>query len=152
MAVDRARSSRPLSDPKLTEQRAWKPELPMRVPNASAIQRNHARVALFAFVVVVTFLRITGAFADGDLPTYYQTTGMSPDRITLNQSLDEHIDPFTGKLQLHHVDLAWPGNGGFDLNIQRAFNSPAPTFGSASDTASFNLTPNIGVGWRMFIG
>jgi YD repeat-containing protein len=96
---------------------------------------------------------VTGfARADGTLPSYYQDPGLNPNRSTVNHNLDEHIDPFTGMLQLHHIDGTLPGNGGFDLVLQRSFNSPGPVFGTTSDTMSYNRTPNIGVGWNLLIG
>ena len=90
--------------------------------------------------------------ADGPLPGYYQDPGINPNRATVNHNVDEHIDPFTGMLQLHHTDAVLPGNGGFDLIMQRSFNSPTSTYGFASDTTSYNKTPNVGVGWSLFIG
>ena len=92
------------------------------------------------------------ALAGDTLPGYYQDPGISPFRTTVNHNLDEHIDPFTGMLQLHHQDAVLPGNGGFDLVLQRSFNSPTPGFGAYSDTTSYNRTPNIGIGWTLFIG
>jgi len=90
--------------------------------------------------------------ANGPLPGYYQDPGLNPNRATVDQNLDEHIDPFTGMLQLHHTDAVLPGNGGLDLVLQRSFNSPTSTFGFSSDTTSYNKTPNVGVGWSLFIG
>ena len=95
---------------------------------------------------------IINAFAGGELPGFYQTPGLNANRTTVNHNADEHIDPFTGMLQLHHVDMVWPGNGGFDLVLQRSYNSPSPWYGSASDTMSFNRTPNLGIGWNLLIG
>src|SRR6516162_6090163 len=91
-------------------------------------------------------------FAGNPLPGYYQDPGLSPSRSTTNHNFDEYIDPFTGMLQLHHVDATLPGNGGFDLKLQRSFNSPSATFGRATDTQSYNRTPYVGVGWNLLIG
>lgn len=103
-------------------------------------------------VVLLAIAMMRPAVAGNPLPGYYQDTGLNPFRSTANQNFDEHIDPFTGTLQLHHVDSVVPGNGGFDLTLQRSFNSPTATFGSGGDTSSYNRTPNVGVGWSLLIG
>lgn len=92
------------------------------------------------------------ARAGGELPGYYSNPGLAATRQTVNHTLDEHIDPFSGMLQLHHVDMTIPGNGGFDLVLQRSFNGPSAAYGSISDTMSYNRTPNLGVGWSLLIG
>ncbi len=92
------------------------------------------------------------AFAGGELPGFYQEPGLSPNRTTVNHHNDEHIDPFTGMLQLHHNDATLPGNGGFDLALQRSYNTPPKWYGTFSDPTSYNRTPNIGVGWNLLIG
>src|SRR5215472_6284008 len=109
------------------------------------------RLAVFLGELICCFLASL-AWADGTLPSYYQDPGLNPNRTTVNHNLDEYIDPFTGMLQLHHVDMVWPGNAGFDLVLGRSFNNPGPLFGSASDTQSYSHTPNIGVGWNLLIG
>ena len=106
------------------------------------------RLAVFLGELICCFLASL-AWADGTLPSYYQDPGLNPNRTTVNHNLDEYIDPFTGMLQLHHVDMVWPGNAGFDLVLGRSFNNPGPLFGSASDTQSYSHTPNIGVGCKV---
>ena len=101
---------------------------------------------------VVNVLWTVVALAGGQLPGDYQDTGINPFRATINDTLDEHIDPFTGRLQLHHTDAVFKGNGGFDLALQRSYNSPSALWGTISDTLSYTSTPNLGVGWRMLIG
>lgn len=54
------------------------------------------------------------------IPTFYQEPGLSPHREVVEQHVSERIDPFTGKLQIHAVDLVIPGNGGLDIQVQRA--------------------------------
>jgi hypothetical protein len=106
------------------------------------------------FVLVAAGVGAFGglASAGGELPGYYQNPGLDSSRATVNHTTDEHIDPFSGMLQLHHVDMTIPGNGGFDLVLQRSYNNPGPRFSSISDTQSYNRTPNIGVGWNLLIG
>src|SRR5215831_12168050 len=90
--------------------------------------------------------------AGGELPGFYQDSGLSPNRASVNHNDDEHIDPFSGKLLLRHIDGTLPGNAGFDLIIQRSHNTLASSYGSISDTQSYNRSPNVGVGWNLLIG
>ena len=69
------------------------------------------------------FLGFSAADALEPIPSFYQEPGLSPGREYVNQQMNEHIDPFTGKLQLHYVDLFLPGNGGLDIKVQRSYNS-----------------------------
>src|SRR5258706_208435 len=64
----------------------------------------------------------SSAQTDPDLQ-YYKEPGIYPTRSYLNQHFSENIDPFTGRLQLHYVDLYIPGNGGFDLEVIRSYTS-----------------------------
>ena len=77
------------------------------------------------------------------IPSYYQESGLAPNREALSQNTVEHIDPFSGKLQFHHVDLFLPGNGGFDIRIQRSYSSGD---GFLRDPSPY------GVGWTMGFG
>lgn len=95
------------------------------------------------------------AWADGvdePIPSFYQEAGISKTRSYINQNDSEHIDPFTGKLQHHFVDVFIPGNGGMDLKVQRSYNS-------VNDLSNVNdiwISPHekspIGIGWTMHFG
>jgi hypothetical protein len=71
-----------------------------------------------AFLLLCAVLRT--ATAVEPIPTFYQEPGLSPNREVVDQHVSERIDPFTGKLQIHAVDLVIPGNGGLDMKVQRA--------------------------------
>ena len=91
------------------------------------------------------------------IPGYYQDPGLSANRDYISQGLGEHIDPFTGKLQFHFVDLFLPGNGGLNIKVQRSYSSgdgflrdPAPlglgwtmSFGRVIRKATVNICDNI---------
>jgi hypothetical protein len=63
----------------------------------------------------------------------------------------EHIDPMTGNLILTFTDLVLPGNAGFDLRIQRVYNSKIyRNFHSMGDTLGEDSW--AGVGWTMHLG
>jgi hypothetical protein len=86
------------------------------------------------------------AHADGvdePIPSFYQEPGISPNRQYVSQHANEHIDPFTGKLQWHYTDLFIPGNGGLDLAVQRSYTSQDLKYPEASPA---------GFGWTMHFG
>ena len=105
---------------------------------------SHRR-ALFLFALCGS-LWMGNAGADGPdqepIPSFYQEPGLNPNRETVGHSANEHIDPFTGKLQWHFVDLSIPGNGGFTLTVQRSYSSR---------NEDYEPSP-IGVGWTMHFG
>jgi len=86
---------------------------------------------------------LSGFLQAASLPDFYQEPGFSSSRSYLNDSNNEHIDPFTGMLQRHYVDLVVPGNGGMDITINRSYNSVQGTVGSKSIA---------GVGWNVHFG
>jgi YD repeat-containing protein len=87
-----------------------------------------------------------GAAPADPAPSFYQESGISRTREYINQHDAEHIDPFTGKLQYHFVDLFIPGNGGMDLKLQRSYNSVGELIGLVHE-----ITP-MGLGWTMHFG
>ena len=64
-----------------------------------------------------------GTYAQEVIPDFYKGPGLDPNRSYVNQNFNEHIDPFNGSLQLHYVDVNVPGNGGFDIQVTRSYNS-----------------------------
>lgn len=81
------------------------------------------------------------------IPDFYREPGLNPNRSYVNQSFNEHIDPFSGVLQQHYVDLHIPGNGGFDLKVIRSYNSAAVD--PLNPVAYESLA---GVGWTVHFG
>ena len=80
------------------------------------------------------------------VPDFYKEPGIYPNRAYVNQSANEHIDPFNGSLQRHYVDIHIPGPGGFDLNVARSYN----TFTTVNPASLPNLP--AGIGWTMHFG
>lgn len=97
---------------------------------------------------LTTLLSLAGAFAQtgGKMPDYYKEPGLYPNRDYTNQHFGEHIDPFTGALQLHYTDIFIPGAGGFNLTVQRSYNS------SVVDKSQPKANSMMGVGWAMHYG
>src|SRR6266508_2280673 len=108
-------------------------------------------IARFVLTTVALFGGSNYVWADGaeePMPSFYQEPGQSRTRDYVNQHANEKIDPFTGKLQWHFVDLFIPGNGGMDLKVQRSYTAPfVPTFNSPP----WEMTAT-GLGWTMHFG
>ncbi len=101
-------------------------------------------VALVAAVLVVSYA--PRSYADGPdepIPSFYQEAGHGVNRVEDAQHPNERIDPFTGKLQWHFIDLDIPGNGGLDIKVQRSYSSLNEILGEPSPA---------GVGWTMHFG
>jgi YD repeat-containing protein len=81
--------------------------------------------------------------AQANIRDYYEEPGLNPFKETINQNFGEHIDPFSGQLQLNYTDLVVPGNGGFDIRINRVYNNPQDNF--------LPYSP-YGYGWYMHFG
>lgn len=86
------------------------------------------------------------------IPGYYSAPGLDPDRDYLNQSFSEYIDPFTGKLQLHYVDLTLPGNGGLDIEVHRSYTNIEYTQREVGDATLLGARTPWGMGWTMHFG
>lgn len=93
--------------------------------------------------VAATVSLVAEADGNNPMPSFYQEPGFSSARTTLKQNADEHIDPFSGKLQWHHVDLVLPGNGGMDIVMKRSYTS-------LNLEGDYHST--VGMGWTMHFG
>ncbi len=93
------------------------------------------------------FAAAAAAQAQEVIPDFYREPGIQPNRDFVNQSHHENIDPFTGSLQRHYVDIRIPGNGGLDLKVIRSYNSsnvdPANA-GQPRTTAGWGWTIHFG--------
>jgi YD repeat-containing protein len=70
------------------------------------------------------------------------------------QQVQESVAPFTGNVSLVHTDLVLPGNGGFDLKVQRVYNSRI--WGRRDVTnpgvVAYNDRSIAGLGWSFHFG
>jgi YD repeat-containing protein len=101
-----------------------------------------------AILVGAAVIGLTTAIARADgldepIPSFYQEPGAASNRDPLVQHPNERVDPFTGKLQWHYVDLFVPGNGGLDIKVQRSYSSVNEIL---PDDSAF------GVGWTIHYG
>jgi hypothetical protein len=81
-----------------------------------------------------------------DIRDYYSEPGIHPFK-NLTTDLNESIDPFSGTLQLRHLDISLPGNGGMDINLTRFYMNHQDANGK---TPSYNSI--YGIGWTMHFG
>lgn len=100
-------------------------------------------IACIAVLTSVSASTVYANDANDPIPNFYQEPGLSRTRQYTNQHANERIDPFTGKLQWHYIDLFIPGNGGLDLKVQRSYTSQAEGFPAPSPT---------GIGWTIHFG
>jgi hypothetical protein len=116
------------------------------------MKKYFSALAIAKKLICFSLLLLSGfnVGAQGVVPDFYREPGLSPNRNFINQNVNEHIDPFTGALQRHYVDLHLPGNGGFDLKVIRSYNS-ASVDPYTPDTRESQADIS-GVGWTMHFG
>jgi hypothetical protein len=105
---------------------------------------------LAAFVVIIGFvcaLSSATVWADNEV---FDARGFNPNRDFFSQLPYEHIDPLTGNVLLTFTDLVLPGNAGFDLKIQRTYNSKIFTNVQTGDAP--NEDSWAGLGWTLHLG
>ena len=98
------------------------------------------RIRVVSCLIASTVL---ASAAQANIRDYYEEPGLNPFKETINQNFGEEIDPFSGQLQLSYTDLVVPGNGGFDIRINRIYNNPQDAF--------LPYSP-YGYGWSMHFG
>jgi len=108
--------------------------------------RGSARVALLCAAALIS--SVPSALAQGN--QVFDAKGFDSHRGTFNQLPFEHIDPLTGNLILTFTDLVLPGNAGFDLRIQRTYNSKIYKEYPVSEAAREDSW--AGLGWTLHFG
>jgi YD repeat-containing protein len=102
----------------------------------------HTRNALRA-ILLLTAAWVYPALSE-EIRDYYSEPGLNPFKETVNQNFNEHIDPFSGTLQIKYTDVHVPGNGGMDIDLTRTYTSLQT---NAYPTLNIN-----GLGWTMHFG
>lgn len=81
----------------------------------------------------------------------FNESGFSRNRDFFSQLPYEHIDPLTGNLLMTFTDLTLPGNAGFDVSIQRTYNSKIyRNYNASGETLGEDSW--AGVGWTLHLG
>lgn len=110
--------------------------------------------------LIVSAMSPAHASVSGVLPDYYSEPGNNPFRDANEMSPNEAVDPFTGGLQLRHLDVLIPGNGGLDIKIYRIYNSNN-VYKSRASELDISTAPKLvhllsrgmyGMGWTMHFG
>ncbi len=80
----------------------------------------------------------------------YDEFNFLPNLTYINFSPVEFINPYSGNVTLIHQDISLPGNGGFDLNLNRIYNSKQLfILGQWAGPVSSGA---FGLGWQLEIG
>ena len=82
----------------------------------------------------------------------FDARGFDPEREFLSELPFEHVDPMTGNLLLTFTDLVLPGNAGFDLRVQRTYNSKIYENYSTGGWVGFREDSWAGIGWQLHFG
>ncbi len=106
---------------------------------------------IFALLAFSTFLGPHNSFAFGE---NYDELGFKKNKTYLRFSPGEYVNIFSGNLLLTHTDLILPGNGGFNLKLQRTYNSKLfADFTNIDNPTISGLTlGSLGLGWDMHFG
>ena len=91
------------------------------------------------------------------MPDVHDNAGIASNRTLIADTPNEVIDPFSGALTLSSTDLVWPGDGGFDLRINRVYSSKvfeSKVAGSYTgpEASSFLAPSTTGLGWSLHFG
>src|SRR5262245_35685285 len=103
--------------------------------------------AIAALCVVPSSARAD--FAGDKAKEIYNNRGFNAYRETASELPFEHIDPMSGNLLLTFTDLVLPGNAGFDLRIQRTYNSKIY---SDNPNQLYIADSWAGLGWSLHFG
>jgi YD repeat-containing protein len=102
-----------------------------------------------SFAVVVAL--VAGA-ATAAAQTPFTHRGIDPLHPGSSHLPIEQVDPASGNLTIVATDLVLPGNGGFDLRIQRVYNSSVfPDYDGEGNTA-LEEDSWAGIGWKLHFG
>jgi YD repeat-containing protein len=106
---------------------------------------------ILALLAFSAFLAPDDSFAFGE---NYDELGLKKSKTYLKFSPEEYVNVFSGNLLLTHTDINLPGNGGFDLKLQRTYNSKLfADFTNINNPTISGLTlGSLGLGWDMHFG
>lgn len=108
-------------------------------------KRNAAILAAAACLTALLPTRVSAQH-----PTW-DARGFAENRPYFSRLPLEHIDPLTGNLLLTFTDLVLPGNAGFDLIVQRTYNSKIYLdYNGSGETIRDDSW--AGIGWTLHFG
>lgn len=123
--------------------------IPKQLPRIAVSPVTVCGRVFSGLIFFVLYACVSSAHAQRVVPDFYKEAGLYPTRDYVNQHIEEHIDPFTGSLQIHSTDVFVPGQGGMDIRVQRSYNSNNinPANPAAGETQS-----HVGLGWNIHFG
>jgi len=121
-------------------------------PPVLRLARLMAVLTRLAAIVAVALCVAAPAASDEDVSQTFNAKGFQPYRELMSELPFEHIDPMTGNVMLTFTDLMLPGNGGFDLKVQRTFNSKI--YATLNSLGAYTLIEDswAGLGWTLHFG
>jgi len=102
-------------------------------------------------LLILSLLVSSAWAASASADNLFDARGFDRHRQTFSQLPFEHIDPLTGNLLLTFTDLVLPGNAGFDLKIQRTYNSKIHRDYHYTSTL-LREDSWAGIGWTLHLG
>ncbi|MCX7069372.1 MAG: DUF6531 domain-containing protein [Gammaproteobacteria bacterium] len=127
---------------------ALKRDLKYPKREATSVNRKKYCNQLVKYSIVMSLvLFMNSSRSDDVIPEFYKDPGGSPNRSSVITNLNEEIDPFTGGLSHKYVDIDLPGNGNFNLQIVRSYNS-----GSLDSVTPERYDSLLGAGWTIHFG
>lgn len=113
---------------------------------------NFDKITCKSFKNIITLFLIfpSLSFAES-MPDYYSESGFNANRNYETQQTVEKIDPFSGGLQLHNIDMVVPGNGGIDIVVRRNYRaiSKPTAIGNINYLGERTV---LGIGWDIHFG
>ena len=64
--------------------------------------------SVFVIISIIHLICYANLALAALVPDYYSEQGLNPHRDYVHQHFSEYIDPHTGKLQLHYIDMFIP--------------------------------------------
>ena len=102
-------------------------------------------------VIPLVLLTLLGLAPLAEAQSLFTERGFSLTRESFSPLPYEHVDPLTGNLLLTFTDLVLPSPAGFDLAIQRSYNSKIYQ-GYPNGTNLVSEDSWAGVGWSLHFG
>ncbi len=119
--------------------------------NPAPMTARRGKTAVF-LALATQGLVMLGAATAGAADADIDNRGFNARRDFVSQLPFESADPMTGNVILSFTDLVLPGNAGFDLRVQRTYNSKI--YSNYDGAGGYTLIPDswAGLGWSLHFG
>jgi YD repeat-containing protein len=120
-------------------------------PGGFVARSPFAVIRGFLWILLVGALVVSGGRLAQAQPVFGDK-GFQSNHIYSSQLPYEHIDHLTGNVLLTFTDLVLPGEGGFDLRIQRTYNSKIFANPASFPAGTLDERTWAGIGWTLHMG